>query len=106
MRSTRFSDVNWRKSSYSGEGGAHCVEVGAWRKSVHSANDGGCVEVGAWRKSVRSANNAACVEVGPCACCGTAVRDSKDPEGPKLAFTVASWRTFHADVVSGRYDLT
>nr|WP_121432682.1 DUF397 domain-containing protein [Actinomadura pelletieri] len=79
--------VHWRKSTWSGNGGADCVEVGVWRKSAHSANNGGCVEL------------------GPCACCGTAVRDSKDPEGPKLAFSIASWRAFHADVLAGRYDL-
>ncbi|WP_279510113.1 DUF397 domain-containing protein [Actinomadura sp. 7K507] len=75
--------------------------------SSHSGNGGeACVEVGAWRKSARSGGNGGCVEVGGCDCCGTAVRDSKDPEGPKLAFSVASWRTFHADVLTGRYDLT
>jgi hypothetical protein len=37
----------WRKSSYSGNGGGECVEVGAvpWRKSTYSGNGGGnCVE--------------------------------------------------------------
>ncbi|MFI0374286.1 DUF397 domain-containing protein [Actinomadura sp. 1N219] len=95
----------WRKSSHSGEGDAHCVEVGAWRKSSRSANNGACVEVGAWRKSGHSANNGACVEVGACDCCGTGVRDSKDPDGGKLAFSVGAWRVFHADVLAGRYDL-
>nr|WP_207939488.1 DUF397 domain-containing protein [Actinomadura darangshiensis] len=82
-----LSDVVWRKSQRSGNGGEACVEVGARRKSAQSGNNGACVEVGA------------------CKCCGTAVRDSKDPEGPKLAFNIASWRAFHADVLTGRYDL-
>nr|WP_121433403.1 DUF397 domain-containing protein [Actinomadura pelletieri] len=77
-----------------------------WRKSGHSANNAACVEVTEWRKSIHSANNGACVEVGPCACCGTGVRDSKDPDGPRLSFSLASWRVFHADVLAGRYDLT
>ena len=37
----------WRKSSYSGNGGSGCVEVGAvpWRKPTYSENGGsGCVE--------------------------------------------------------------
>ncbi|HEX4831341.1 MAG TPA: DUF397 domain-containing protein [Trebonia sp.] len=37
----------WRKSSYSGNGGGSCVEVGSlpWRKSSYSSNGGGsCVE--------------------------------------------------------------
>jgi hypothetical protein len=78
----------------------------AWRKSRRSANNGGCVEVAAWHKATRSANDGACVEVGSCSCCGTAVRDSKDPDGPKLAFSTATWRAFHTDVLAGRYDLT
>jgi hypothetical protein len=40
----------WRTSSYSGNGGDTCVEVGAipWRTSSYTGNGGGtCVEVGA-----------------------------------------------------------
>ncbi|MEU8344603.1 protein of unknown function [Actinomadura meyerae] len=59
----------------------------------------------AWRKSRHSANNGGCVEVGACGRGGTAVRDSKDPDGPKLAFSTASWRAFHAEVLAGRHDL-
>jgi hypothetical protein len=60
----------WRKSSYSANGGANCVEVGAipWRKSSYTANGGTtCVEVGAvpWRKATYTANGGTtCVEVG------------------------------------------
>src|SRR5262249_22638120 len=42
-------NLGWRKSSYSANGGAQCVEVAAipWRKSTHSANGGAeCVEAG------------------------------------------------------------
>lgn len=38
----------WRKSSYSGNQGGHCVEVAGslhWRKSSYSGNGPTCVEV-------------------------------------------------------------
>ena len=53
--------VGWRKSSYSGDNGGACVEVGT---------------------------------TGP----AVAVRDSKHPDSPQLAFTAASWKTFTAQL--------
>ncbi|MEV6816114.1 DUF397 domain-containing protein [Micromonospora sp. NPDC051296] len=51
----------------------------------------------AWRKSTRSnQNGGACVEVADNLPGVVAVRDSKDPTGPTLAFTPASWRAFVA----------
>nr|MDT0660388.1 DUF397 domain-containing protein [Micromonospora sp. DSM 115978] len=48
-----------------------------------------------WFKSSRSANNAACVEVRVTA--GTiGVRDSKNPDGPALAFAPTAWTGFLA----------
>ena len=48
-----------------------------------------------WRKaSYSGGNGGGCVEV---ACPGTvivAVRDSKDPNGPNLAFTTPMWQSF------------
>ena len=55
------SAVTWRKSSYSGNNGGQCVEVG----------------------------NAAHL---------IAVRDSKDPEGPRLALGRETWEAFAAKV--------
>ena len=34
-----------------------------------------------------------------------AVRDSKDPAGPKLAFTAPEWEAFTAGVRDGEFDL-
>ena len=53
--------VRWRKSSYSGDNGGDCVEVGV-------------------------------------AGLGVAVRDSKDPDGPLLAFVRDDWKAFAEQV--------
>ena len=47
-----------------------------WRKSSHSGNSGNCIEIAA--------------QPGP----AVAVRDSKDPHGPRLAFTPLAWKAF------------
>jgi hypothetical protein len=58
-----------------------------WRKSSHSDHQGGnCVEL-------------ACLShmIG--------VRDSKDPDGPKLALSPAAWGALTAEIKSGVRDL-
>ena len=54
----------WRKSSYSGDNGGNCVEVGAAGLAV-------------------------------------AVRDSKDPDGPLLAFARDTWTAFAEQLKAG-----
>ena len=70
-----LSNAAWRKSSYSGGNGGQCVEV---------ATTTG-------RQS------------GPAGVC--AVRDSKDPGGPVLAFSGGQWRLFTAGVKANRVGL-
>ncbi|SCL29700.1 protein of unknown function [Micromonospora nigra] len=48
-----------------------------------------------WRKSTRSGGNGGeCVEVADNLPGIVAVRDSKDPHGPALAFPASAWATF------------
>ncbi|MFC8716632.1 DUF397 domain-containing protein [Kitasatospora sp. NPDC057198] len=55
-----------------------------WRKSSYSNGQGGeCIEVDDSRP-------------------GT-VRDSKDPEGPRLRFTPAAWNAFVSSAVAGEF---
>jgi uncharacterized protein DUF397 len=58
------SAVTWRKSSYSGNNGGQCVEVGNAAYPI-------------------------------------AVRDSKVPDGPHLAFGRGAWETFAAGLKDG-----
>lgn len=56
------------------------VTGATWRKSSYSGGNGGtCVEVGSVGLAV-------------------AVRDSKDPDGPRLAFAAATWKAFAEQV--------
>ncbi|MEV7989050.1 DUF397 domain-containing protein [Micromonospora sp. NPDC085948] len=48
-----------------------------------------------WRKSTRSGGNGGeCVEVADNLPGIVAVRDSKDPDGPALTFTLNAWASF------------
>ena len=59
-----------------------------------------------WRKSSYSGGNGGdCVEVAVLPDASRAVRDSKDPDGPKLIFSPAEWRTFTTSVKCGELDL-
>ncbi|MFI1963834.1 DUF397 domain-containing protein [Streptomyces pathocidini] len=87
----------WFKSSHSSGDSGDCVEVAvSWRKSSYSSGSSGdCVEVAvSWYKSsYSSGGDGDCVEVA--ACPGTVhVRDSKDKEGPQLAFSPVAWARF------------
>ena len=56
-----------------------------------------------WRKASKSnSNGGACVEVARDLPGIVAVRDSKDPDGPKLTFRPAGWQRFTANVKAGR----
>lgn len=56
-----------------------------------------------WRKSTYSNNGGACIEVAGGMPDSVAVRDSKEPDGPKLAFTLDAWKRFAGRVRSGAF---
>jgi hypothetical protein len=59
-----------------------------------------------WRKSSWSGGNGGdCVEVARNLPGAVAVRDSKDPDGPKLTFTPDEWVAFTAGIKTGEFDL-
>jgi hypothetical protein len=83
-----ITNVTWRKATYSGGNGGDCVEVGVWGKTSYSGgNGGGCVEVASTGKA------------------RLAVRDSKNPNGPKLTFAPSVWESFIQRVRSATPDL-
>ena len=60
-----------------------------------------------WRKSSYSSGNGGqCVEVARNLPAVVAVRDSKNPDGPCLAFSPADWRAFTSRVKVDQNELT
>ena len=58
-----------------------------------------------WFKSSYSSANGACVEVAQNLPGIVAVRDSKDPDGPKLFISPADWQTLVSGVKGGKFSL-
>lgn len=56
-----------------------------------------------WRKARRSMNNGNCAEVAT-AIGAVAVRDSKDPQGLVLRYSLTSWHSFLAAAKKGDFD--
>jgi hypothetical protein len=98
--------TQWTKSTFSADNG-QCVEAKQvttnWRKSTFSSGSGQCVEVAEFRKSTFSGAGGDCVEVADGADF-VLVRDSKDPGGPVLTFTLPEWKAFVAGVKAGQFE--
>ncbi|MGP4028770.1 DUF397 domain-containing protein [Actinomadura sp. 3N407] len=90
------ANAHWRKSSHSDDTGGQCVEVASMVP----------VSTATWQKSSRSTNTGdQCVEVADLLS-AVAVRDSKDPDGPKLVFGADAWQAFASRVKGGTLDLS
>ncbi|MGW3045326.1 DUF397 domain-containing protein [Kitasatospora sp. NPDC001159] len=62
------------------------LSAATWRKSTYSNGDGGqCIEVAGGVSGI------------------VPVRDSKDPAGPSLAFSLEAWSAFVADIKAGTF---
>ena len=57
-----------------------------------------------WRVSSWCAGNGDCVAVGQLRTGHVLVRDTKDPDGPRLRFSAGEWRAFLAGVRAGEFD--
>ena len=57
-----------------------------------------------WAKSSYSNSGANCVEVARTSLGQVAVRDSKDPRGPQLRFTLDEWTAFVSGIRSGEFE--
>jgi hypothetical protein len=79
------------------------VESDKWVKSSFSNGSGGnnCVEV-KWKKAQRCGTST-CVEVAKVED-EFWLRDSKDPNGPVLKFTMAEWDAFVQGVAAGEFN--
>ncbi|GIH68018.1 hypothetical protein Mth01_02710 [Sphaerimonospora thailandensis] len=94
-----LSQMRWRKASRSNAQGGQCVEVGVWSKSTRSGGNGGsCVEVTTVDAGQAGIGHKADAERL------FLVRDSKDLDGPVLAFTPAEWDAFIGGVKDGEFD--
>lgn len=64
---------------------AHQLHRAQWRTSTHSGQNGSCIQVAANLPGI------------------IAIRDSKNPDGPKLTFAPEEWQRFAACIRTGRY---
>ncbi|MFF5085471.1 DUF397 domain-containing protein [Actinoplanes sp. NPDC000266] len=59
---------------------------------------------GQWFKSTRSGGDSDCVEACFLESGDVAVRDSKNPDGPRLIFTASEWGAFIGGAKDGEFD--
>ncbi|MBF8188525.1 DUF397 domain-containing protein [Nonomuraea sp. K274] len=87
MGSAQVTPTTWRKSSFSNGTGGNCVEVALAGEGHDEVR---YEELGAGHKA----------DLGPL----IALRDSKNPDGPRLYFTRSEFEAFRRGVVAGEFD--
>jgi hypothetical protein len=91
MQQPSQSRAVWRKSSYSNGTGGSCVEVAAVsRKDGEASEDR--IEIFPFTGLMNDPEGQ------------IAVRDSKDPHGPVLAFSLRQWLAFTSAIKSSQLD--
>jgi hypothetical protein len=88
-----LTSVPWRKARRSGDG-ANCIEVSIVDRE-EAAKDPNSPEAIALASGAAHKADYDRLYV---------VRDSKDPEGPRLYFTPAEWEAFRLGVLDGEFD--
>ncbi|MEZ0076478.1 DUF397 domain-containing protein [Planotetraspora sp. GP83] len=86
-----LSMARWRKSSFSGDNGGNCVEIAELTDATDGPDRTARHVDGPDHKSGHSRL--------------IAVRDSKDPDGPKLFFTPSEWAAFVQGVKADEFNV-
>jgi hypothetical protein len=76
------------------------MDTASARKITLSASERASL---AWRKAESSGANGQCVEIAS-AMGNVAIRDSKDPDGPILVYTMPEFRAFLDGARNGEFD--
>lgn len=82
----------------SGFGGVRPADTTLWRESSHCGSRSECVEVTVTFDTSAAPHKAGSGKL-------YLMRNSKDPDGPVLAFTEAEWEAFVLGVKDGEFDL-
>ncbi|MGW3233368.1 helix-turn-helix domain-containing protein [Kitasatospora sp. NPDC001095] len=72
-------------------------------KELHAMFPIAAAKPSSWLKSSYSSGGGNCIEVAPGVPGVLPVRDSKDPDGPQLAFGLDAWQSFITGVKSGEF---
>ena len=87
-----------RRESGDGGNGSGRGTAAGWRRSSHCRGSAQCVEITVTTDTSRWPHKADCDKL-------YLMRDTKNPDGPVLAFTQAEWDAFVLGVKDGEFDI-